>query len=561
MAEKFIFVTGGVCSSLGKGIAAASLGTLLEAHGYKVSMIKIDPYINVDAGTMSPFQHGEVFVTDDGAETDLDLGNYSRFTNTKLSGHNSITTGQIYQAVIQKERKGEYLGKCVQVIPHITDEIRQRIYLASAEATIAIVEVGGTVGDIESIPFLEGCRQIILQKGHANAMTIHLTLVPEVGGELKTKLTQHAVKESLAIGLQPDILLCRCPEPLNTSTKRKIAHFTNIHESAVISAHNEPSHIYRIPLNYRAEKLDQLVIRHLELEATPLDLSAWEQLDRNYQEATQTLDIAVVGKYINLPDTYKSIDEALVHAGLSEKLRVNICKIDAEQLERGDINLSQTFSCVAGILVPGGFGNRGIEGMIQAVQYARENLVPFLGICLGMQVMVIEFARHVLGLSGANSTEFVENCADPVVSLLEEQGRVDIMGGSMRLGLSAMELKPGGKLAQAYAAYGLSEVQEVHRHRYEVNNNYLEQLEAAGLMISASYSSQNLVEGCEWQEHPFGLGTQAHPEFHSQPVGAHPLFHAFIKACYQNADKIKVTGTTQLSSKAASSARKSGAAT
>ncbi|WGK70454.1 CTP synthase [Candidatus Haliotispira prima] len=527
MAEKFIFVTGGVCSSLGKGIAAASLGTLLEAHGYKVSMIKIDPYINVDAGTMSPFQHGEVFVTDDGAETDLDLGNYSRFTNAKLSGGNSITTGQIYQEVIRKERKGEYLGKCVQVIPHITDEICQRIYQASAEAEIAIVEVGGTVGDIESIPFLEGCRQIILRKGHANAMTVHLTLVPEVGGELKTKLTQHAVKESLAIGLQPDILLCRSPEPLDSSTKRKIAHFTNVCENAVISAHNEPSHIYRIPLNYRAERLDRLVVEHLGLEVTPLDLSAWEELDRNYRQAGLSLDIGMVGKYIDLPDTYKSIDEALIHAGLSEKLRINIRKIDAEQLEKGEVDPDELFLGISGLLVPGGFGNRGVEGMIHAVHYARRNGLPFFGICLGMQVMVIEFARHVLGIAEANSTEFVENCREPVISLLEEQGRIDILGGSMRLGLSTMELEPTGKFARAY---GATEAKEVHRHRYEVNNAYLERLESAGLTISARYSSQNLVEGCEWQGHPFGLGTQAHPEFHSQPVGAHPLFRAFIQA-------------------------------
>ena len=525
MGEKFIFVTGGVCSSLGKGIAAASLGTLLEAHGYRVSMIKIDPYINVDAGTMSPFQHGEVFVTDDGAETDLDLGNYSRFMNARLSGQNSITTGQIYQTVIQKERKGEYLGKCVQVIPHITDEIRQRIYRASDGADIAIIEVGGTVGDIESIPFLEACRQIILQRGHCNAMSVHLTLVPEVGGELKTKLTQHAVKESLAIGLQPDVLLCRSPQPLDAKTKRKIAHFTNIHEAAVISAHNEASHIYRIPLNYRAEKLDELVLRHLELRETPSDMSAWEQLECNYREAKHTLKIAVVGKYIDLPDTYKSIDEALIHAGLAQKLRIEIRKMDAEELERGDVK--PHFAGISGLLVPGGFGNRGVEGMIRAVQYAREGGLPFFGICLGMQVMVIEFARNVLGLREANSTEFMENSPVPVISLLEEQGRIDTLGGSMRLGLSTMVLQQGSKFAQAY---GANTAGEVHRHRYEVNNAYVEQLEAAGLRISASYPVQNLVEGCEWEEHPFGLGTQAHPEFHSQPVGAHPLFCAFIEA-------------------------------
>ncbi|MEM9424886.1 MAG: CTP synthase, partial [Spirochaetota bacterium] len=414
MAEKFIFVSGGVCSSLGKGVAAASLGTLLEAHGYRVSMIKIDPYINVDAGTMSPFQHGEVFVTDDGAETDLDLGNYSRFTNAKLSGRNSITTGQIYQAVIQKERQGEYLGKCVQVIPHITDEIRARIYQGSAEADIAIVEIGGTVGDIESIPFLESCRQIILQEGHANAISLHLTLVPEVGGEMKTKLTQHAVKEILAIGLQPDVLLCRCPEPLDSATKRKIAHFTNIHEDAVISAPNERAHIYRIPLNYRQEKLDLLVLQHLGLKNISPDLSAWELLDRNYQQAQATLTIAMVGKYIDLPDTYKSIDEALIHAGLNKCVHIQIRKVDAEQLEKNDTPWDELFAGVSGILVPGGFGNRGVEGMIQAARYARENGIPFLGICLGMQVMVIEFARHVLNLSKANSTEFDENCPEPV---------------------------------------------------------------------------------------------------------------------------------------------------
>ena len=525
MGEKFIFVTGGVCSSLGKGIAAASLGTLLEAHGYRVSMIKIDPYINVDAGTMSPFQHGEVFVTDDGAETDLDLGNYSRFTNARLSGQNSITTGQIYQTVIQKERKGEYLGKCVQVVPHITDEIRQRIYRASADADIAIVEVGGTVGDIESIPFLGACRQIILQRGHGNAMSVHLTLVPEVGGELKTKLTQHAVKESLAIGLQPDVLLCRSPQPLDRKTKQKIAHFTNIHEAAVISAHNETAHIYRIPLNYRAEKLNELVLRHLGLRETPLDMGAWEQLECNYREAEHTLKIAVVGKYIDLPDTYKSVDEALIHAGLAQKLRIEIHKIDAEELEKGCVE--PRFDGISGLLVPGGFGNRGVEGMIRAVQHARETGLPFFGICLGMQVMVIEFTRNVLGLREANSTEFMENTSVPVISLLEEQGRIDTLGGSMRLGLSTMVLQSGSKFA---GAYGADTAAEVHRHRYEVNNVYLPQLEAAGLRISASYPAQNLVEGCEWEAHPFGLGTQAHPEFHSQPVGAHPLFRAFIEA-------------------------------
>ena len=530
MAEKFIFVTGGVCSSLGKGIAAASLGTLLEAHGYRVAMIKIDPYINVDAGTMSPFQHGEVFVTDDGAETDLDLGNYSRFTNAELTGHNSITTGQIYQAVIQKERKGEFLGKCVQVIPHITDEIRQRIYLASANSDIAIVEIGGTVGDIESIPFLEGCRQIILQKGHKNAMTVHLTLVPEVGGELKTKPTQHAVKEILAIGLQPDVLLCRCPEPLEPNDKRKIALYTNIHEDAVVSAYNEPSHIYRIPLNYRAEKLDRLVIDHLDLQKTAVDLSRWEALDRNYRAATQTLNIAMVGKYTDLPDSYKSIDEAIVHAGLNQSLRIRICKMEAEPLENPEVNCAEMFENISGILVPGGFGNRGVEGMIRAVQYARQNQIPFLGICLGMQIMVIEFARHVLGLPKANSTEFVEDCPEPIVSLLEEQGRIDIMGGSMRLGLSKMELKPNSLFAQAYAA---TEAKEVHRHRYEINNNYLERLTQAGLVISARYTEQNLVEGCEWPNHRFGLGTQAHPEFHSKPTHPHPLFCAFIRASSQ----------------------------
>lgn len=532
MADKFIFVTGGVCSSLGKGIAAASIGTLLEAHNYQITMIKVDPYINVDAGTMSPFQHGEVFVTDDGAETDLDLGNYSRFTHSKLSGKNSLTTGQIYQSVIRKERKGEYLGKCVQVIPHITDEICSRIYNASHDAEIAIIEIGGTVGDIESIPFLEAARQIILSKGHNNAILVHLTLAPEVGGEIKTKPTQHAVKETLAIGLQPDILLVRSPKPLDIATKRKVALFTNINEKAVISAHDEPSHIYRIPLNYQQEELDLRVLEQLSLtpKAQPV-LDKWQNLNLSYEQSKDTVCIAMVGKYIDLPDTYKSVDEALLHGALSNKCKLKIKKIDAQELEQGSPDFQQILAGVNGILVPGGFGIRGVQGMIQAAKYAREQKIPYLGICLGMQIMVIEFARHVLGLSQANSTEFMENTPEPVISLLEEQGLINQMGGSMRLGASPVRLIEGSKIAKAY---GSTNITERHRHRYEFNNRYIQQFEENGMKVTGRNPKSDLVEACEWQDHPWGVGIQAHPEFLSKPVQPHPLFSALLHAAYQN---------------------------
>lgn len=527
MANKFVFVTGGVCSSLGKGMAAASIGMLLEAHQYRVSIQKADPYINVDAGTMSPFQHGEVFVTEDGTETDLDLGNYSRFTNAKISGLNSITAGQIYQAVIAKERRGDYLGKCVQVIPHITDEIRQRIYRAGTDADVAIIEIGGTVGDIESIPFLEAVRQIILERGHENAIIVQLSLVPQMGGELKTKLTQHAVKESLSIGLQPDILLCRSPQPLSEELKRKVALFTNISRDFVVSAHDTTSHTYRIPLDYCEQKLDLLVLKKLGLETRRVSLEPWIHLDRNYREAERTICIAMVGKYVDLPDAYKSIDEALVHATLEQRLRLELKKIDSGLIEERKNDLAELFAGVSGILLPGGFGPRGIEGMIKAVEYARTNQIPFFGICLGMQIMVIEFARHVLGLREASSTEFVENTPEPVISLLEEQGKVSSLGGSMRLGSSRMDFVPGSKFAEAY---GAESAFERHRHRYEVNNRYLKVLEEGGLKISAFHKMEELVEGCEWTDHPWGLGMQAHPEFNSKPIVPHPLFRAFIQA-------------------------------
>ncbi|MBN2653389.1 MAG: CTP synthase [Spirochaetales bacterium] len=527
--KKYIFVTGGVCSSLGKGLASASLGTLLESRGLSVRMIKIDPYINVDAGTMSPFQHGEVYVTDDGAETDLDLGNYARFTASPLSQANSITTGQIYDAVIRKEREGKYLGKCVQVVPHITDEIKRRIYsIGEAEnVDVTIIEVGGTVGDIESIPYLEAIRQIIHEKGSASTVSVHLSLIPTLkNGEIKTKPTQHTVKSMREIGIQPKVLLCRSENEIDLDMKRKISMFTNIDENCVISAFDVNTTIYEIPIMYHKQGLDNVVVDLLGLKTSKANLADWEKLVDIYTKAQKTVRIAMVGKYIQLDDAYKSIDEAVVHGAFANGVKVKIEKIDSEELEKLD-NLDEVFKGIDGILIPGGFGSRGIQGMIDTAKYARENNIPYLGICLGMQILVIEYCRNVLGYKNADSSEFRPEGECNVVSLLEEQVDVTQYGGTMRLGLSKSVVKKGTKIAEAY---GATEIFERHRHRYEVSNQYKAEMEKKGLILSGATSDGFLVESAEWPNHPWGVGVQFHPEFTSRPVKAGPLFKAFIKA-------------------------------
>lgn len=530
--KKYIFVTGGVCSSLGKGIAASSLGNLLESRGLTVRMIKIDPYINVDAGTMSPYQHGEVYVTDDGAETDLDLGNYARFTNSTLSREHSITTGQIYWEVITAEREGRYLGKTVQVIPHITDRIKQRIRSIgeSPDVDITIIEVGGTVGDIESIPFLEAARQMIMEAGRENVASVHLTLIPEVaGGELKTKPTQHSVNKMREIGVQPDILMCRAPHLVDDDLRRKIAAFTSVPFEAVISAHDVKS-IYQLPIVYGEQKLDEIVLKRLGMEIPPAKgRDKWEKLVSGFVNAERTITIGMVGKYIELGDSYKSVDEALIHGGMANGVRIKIAKIDSEKLESAnDTELQEQFAGIAGILVPGGFGSRGIRGMTIAAKWAREHQMPYFGICLGMQVMVIEYARSLLGLAEANSTEFVPDTVHPVVSLLEEQIDVKNYGGTMRLGLSESVFRKDSQIARVY---GKESVWERHRHRYEVANKYRPELEKAGLVIAGTTPGGELVESVQWPGHPWGMGVQYHPEFLSKPLKAHPLFASFIHAC------------------------------
>ncbi|MEX2444641.1 MAG: CTP synthase [Alkalispirochaeta sp.] len=528
--NKYIFVTGGVCSSLGKGVAAASLGSLLESRGLAVRMIKVDPYINVDAGTMSPYQHGEVYVTDDGAETDLDLGNYARFTSSPLSRDNSITTGQIYQEVIQREREGRYLGRTVQVIPHITDRIKQRVRAVGDQegVDVTIVEIGGTVGDIESYPFLEAVRQMIHELGKTNVLAVHVTLIPEVAnGELKTKPTQHSVKELREIGIQPDILLCRAPVALPDELRRKIALFTNVENEAVISAYDVSSTLYEIPLVYHRQGLDGTALKLLGVEAGEAELSGWQHVVHVVTGSDCVVRIAVVGKYIELSDTYKSVDEALFHGGIANECRVELVKIDAERLEKAGDSLAELFEGIDGILVPGGFGGRGVLGMVRAATYARTQGIPYLGICLGMQVMVIEFARLVLGLEEADSTEFNPDGPHPVVSLLEEQVDVKNYGGTMRLGAGRSRLLPDTRIR---AVYGREIVEERHRHRYEVSNVYRQQLNEAGLMTGGVTEDYSLVESLEWPHHPFGVGVQFHPEFKSKPVDAHPLFREFVGA-------------------------------
>jgi CTP synthase len=535
MTTKFIFITGGVVSSLGKGIASASLAALLEARGLRVTLIKLDPYINVDPGTMSPFQHGEVFVTDDGAETDLDLGHYERYVRTRMGRNNNFTTGQIYESVIRKERRGDYLGRTVQVIPHITDEIKESIRLGAGGADIAMVEIGGTVGDIESLPFLEAIRQMRVEEGRENALFMHLTLVPYIrtSGEIKTKPTQHSVKELRSIGIQPDILLCRAEHPIPEAERKKIALFTNVPEAAVISG-VDADNIYRIPMLLHAQQLDDLVVRQFGLDVPPADLGEWQRVLEGFDHPTHEVSVAMVGKYMHLTEAYKSLSEALAHAGVHTGTKVRICYLDAEEIEQQGADCLKD---VDAILVPGGFGGRGIEGKLQAVQYAREHRVPYLGICLGMQVAVIEYARNVVGLERAHSTEFDPGTPHPVIGLITEwrddlghvetRGEDSDLGGSMRLGGQNCRLEPG---SLARNVYGRAQIRERHRHRYEFNNRYLDGMKDAGMRFSGWSLDSRLVEIIEIPDHPWFIACQFHPEFTSTPRDGHPLFRGFIEA-------------------------------
>ncbi len=538
---RYIFITGGVVSSLGKGIAAASLGAILEARGLSVRMLKLDPYINVDPGTMSPFQHGEVFVTEDGAETDLDLGHYERFVRSKTSQSSNFTSGRIYETVIRKERRGEYLGGTVQVIPHITDEIKASIIRGARDADIAMVEIGGTVGDIESLPFLEAIRQLGVELGHDRAIFIHLTLVPYIAtaGEVKTKPTQHSVKELRSIGIQPDILLCRSEQYLPSEDRRKISLFTNVEEKAVISA-MDLDHIYKIPQWLHDQGLDDIVVQKLKLDVPPADLGEWQKVVEALEHPESEVTIGMVGKYVDLTESYKSLNEALSHAGIHNRVKVKIEYLDSETLEQGDTGMLEKYDA---ILVPGGFGKRGVEGKIEAVRFAREQNVPYLGICLGMQVAVIEFARNVAGLSGAHSTEFELDTQYPVIGLITEWMRKDgiieqrdensDLGGTMRLGAQPCHLLAG---THARDIYGQDVVNERHRHRYEFNNTYMDKLTEAGLVISGQSADHSLVEVVELKEHPWFVACQFHPEFTSTPRDGHPLFESFIKAACKHRD-------------------------
>ncbi|MDR3247931.1 MAG: CTP synthase [Treponema sp.] len=539
--DKLIFVSGGVCSSLGKGVAASSLGALLEARGLNVRMVKCDPYINVDAGTMSPYQHGEVYVTNDGAETDLDLGNYARFTQSPLSRANSITTGQVYQSVISKEREGRFLGRCVQVIPHITDEIKNRIQAVAKEdpnVDVVIIEIGGTVGDIESIPFLEAARQLIHESGRTNALSVHLTLIPEVaGGELKTKPTQHSVKAMQEMGIQPDILICRAPVTLDEATRRKIALFTNVEFDSVFTSYNVDTTIYEIPIIFHDQQLDQVVLKKIGVEIRHANLLPWVSMMDKFRARQGKVRIGIVGKYMELHDAYKSVYEALFHAGMENEVEVELVKIDSSRLEENAdpekiLGAAAEGGAVDGVLVPGGFGQRGINGMVKASAWARTNKVPYFGICLGMQIMVIDWGRNVLGWEDADSTEFNEDTKHPVISLLEEQVNVKDYGGTMRLGASKTIIEPGTRMM---AAYGAVEISERHRHRYEFSNKYRDEMAGAGLTLAAYTPERDLVESVEWpkdgtDKHPWGVGVQFHPEFKSKPTKAGPLFRDFIAA-------------------------------
>jgi CTP synthase len=534
--SRFVFVTGGVVSSLGKGIASASLGAILEARGLKVAMVKLDPYINVDPGTMSPFQHGEVFVTHDGTETDLDLGHYERFVRTTTGRNSNFTTGRIYERVIAKERRGDYLGATVQVIPHITDEIKRSIALGANDADVCMVEIGGTVGDIESLPFLEAIRQLGVELGRSNCVYMHLTLVPIVGGpgagEIKTKPTQHSVKELRGIGIQPDVLLCRCRQPLPEEQRRKIALFTNVEERAVISA-VDAENIYQIPILLHEQGLDEIIVDKLRLDVPPTDLAEWRQVVSSKANPDGQVDIAMVGKYVQIRDSYISLNEALTHGGSKSRTRVNIHYVESTEIEQHGTRLLEGMDA---ILVPGGFGERGVEGKIQAVRFARESRIPYLGLCLGMQIAIIEYGRHVLGLADANSTEFNKATPHPVIALITEwqdqargsQLRTEASGkgGTMRLGAQEVVLSAG---SQARELYGRDTILERHRHRYEFNNHYLERYAHAGMRFGG-FSRDGLVEIIEVPSHPWFVATQFHPEFTSTPRDGHPLFTAFVRA-------------------------------
>ncbi len=533
---RFIFVTGGVCSSLGKGISTASLGLLLEGHGYRVSTIKMDPYINIDPGTMSPYQHGEVYVTEDGAETDLDIGYYERFTSARLSRRNSITTGQIYFSVIERERRGDYLGRTVQVIPHITNEIKKRLYDVAADDDLdfVLVEIGGTVGDIESIPFLESIRQIRQELGSRRVLNVHLTLVPTitVAGEQKTKPTQHSVKELMQLGIIPDILLCRTSKVLSEEMRSKIALFCNVSERNVISAVDMKSSIYEIPYMLHDNGYDEIVLEHFNCEKVPLNIPAWDRFFNALKNPRRKVHIAVVGKYISLQDAYRSIYEALLHGAVANESELEISKIDSEDIERKfKGNLESLFEKVDGILVPGGFGNRGIEGKIMAINHARKEHIPLFGICLGLQCAVIEFGRNQCGLENAHSTEFDPATAHPVISLLEEQEIIDKMGGTMRLGAYQCDFTEGSMISNIY---GTGSAMERHRHRFEFTLKYKELYEKNGMVFGGIHPKNNLVETIEIKNHPWFICTQYHPEFKSKPTGPHPLFRDFIRASIDN---------------------------
>ncbi len=546
MSAKYVFVTGGVVSSLGKGLAAASIGCLLESRGLRVNLMKFDPYLNVDPGTMSPFQHGEVFVTDDGAETDLDLGHYERFTHAPLSRDNNLTTGRIYEQIILKERRGDYLGKTVQVIPHVTNEIKNAMRKVSSNgADVTIVEIGGTVGDIESLPFLEAIRQMRQELGRENTVFVHLTLVPWIAAaqELKTKPTQHSVKELLSIGIQADVLMCRSEKPLSRDIKQKIAAFCNVEERAVIGARTVPS-IYEVPLCFAAEGVDELILKYLHKEAPEADLSKWKELvDRCYHPKDE-VHIAIVGKYVEYEDSYKSLKEALTHGAVSQNLKLKVTWIEAEGLESKtpeDRSYESQLEGFDGILVPGGFGKRGIEGMLNAIRYAREKQVPYFGICLGMQTACIEFARNVCGLKDANSSEFDPSTPHRIIYKLRELLGVEEMGGTMRLGAWTCILQPDSLAAKAYG--GATEISERHRHRYEFNREYEALMTGGGLRLSGTTPDSTYVEIVELPEHPYFLGCQFHPEFKSKPLEPHPLFREFVAASYKNRQGRKAVET------------------
>ena len=564
---KYVFITGGVVSALGKGIASSSLAAVLEAHHLRVTLVKLDPYINVDPGTMNPFEHGEVYVTRDGAETDLDLGHYERFVRTPMARRNNFTTGQIYESVIRRERRGDYLGSTVQVIPHITDEIKACIESSAAGAEVAMVEIGGTVGDIESLPFLEAIRQMGLELGRDRALFIHLTLVPYIAssGEMKTKPTQHSVKELRSIGIQPDLLLCRTDRPLPDRERRKIALFTNVEPRAVISAPDVET-IYRLPRLLHDQGVDAVVMERLALEAGPIDLSEWDEVVERFTHPEGEVTVGMVGKYVHLADSYKSLTEALIHAGIRTRTRVRVRLVDAEEVEKEGCAALEGVDCV---LTPGGFGGRGVEGKIRAARFARERGTPYLGICLGMQAAVIEFARNVAGLAGANSTEFAPDSPHPVIALLTEWTEGDgtvqrrsgggDLGGTMRLGSQTADLADG---TNARAAYGRAVIEERHRHRYEFNNRYLDRLQAAGLTISATTDGGALVEMVELPGHPWYVGCQFHPEFTSTARDGHPLFEAFVRAALRHRAGRESAGafrSTQTERRRGSDARMAGA--